>query len=99
MAGPERVAVLEGRVAELSQVFEGIQAQLRGFEERVDRRFEGVDRRFEGIDRRFESIDLRFGDLNHRLETLDAKISRFFMWAVGVQVMMWTAVVGAILAR
>jgi hypothetical protein len=103
MAGQERVAVLEGRVAELSQVFEGIQAQLRGFEERVDRRFEGVDRRFdnqfEGVDRRFEGIDRRFDDLNHRLETLDAKISRFFMWAVGVQVMMWTAVVGAILAR
>jgi hypothetical protein len=92
MAGQERVAVLEGRVAELSQVFDGIQTQLRGFEERVDRRFEGVDRRFEGIDRRFDGID-------RRLETLDAKISRFFMWAVGVQVMMWTAVVGAILAR
>ena len=92
MAGQERVAVLEGRVAELSKVFEGIQAQARGFEERVDRRFEGIDRRFEGVDRRFD-------DVNRRLEALDAKMSRFFMWAVGVQVMMWTAVVGAILAR
>ncbi len=92
MAGQERIALLEGRVAELSQVFEGMQAQLRGFEERTDRRFEGIDRRFDAIDRRFD-------DVNRRVDTLDAKVTRFFMWAVGVQVMMWTAVVGAILAR
>ena len=50
MAVPERVSVLAGRVGELSQVFEGVQAQIRAFEERVDRRFEGTDRRLEALD-------------------------------------------------
>ena len=99
MAGQERVTLLEGRVAELSQVFEGIQAQLRGFEERMDRRFEGVDRRFEAVDRRFEGIDRRFDDLSRRADGLDAKATKLFMWAVGVQVMLFTATIGAILAK
>lgn len=63
MAVQDRVAVLEGRVAEHSQIFDGIQAQVRAFEERVDRRFEGVDR---------------------RLNDIDAKESRHFLWLVGL---------------
>lgn len=77
--------MLEGRVAELSQVFEGIQAQLTGFEERVDRRFDTFERRFE--------------DVNRRIDSLDGKASRLFMWAVGIQVMLFTATIGAILAK
>jgi hypothetical protein len=50
VAVQERVALLEGRVGELSQAFEGVQAQIRAFEERVDRRFEGTDRRIEALD-------------------------------------------------
>ena len=77
--------MLEGRVAELSQVFDGIQAQLKGFEERVDRRFDAFERRFE--------------DVNRRIDSLDGKATRLFMWAVGIQVMLFTATIGAILAR
>lgn len=77
--------MLEGRVAELSQVFEGIQTQLKGFEERVDRRLEAFERRFE--------------EVNGRIENLDGKATRLFMWAVGVQVMLFTATIGAILAK
>ena len=78
MAVLEWVALLEGRVGELSQVFDGMQAQIRTFEERVDRRFEGVDR---------------------RIDALDAKMSRQFMWLVGLHVMTLTAIIGALLAR
>ena len=59
-------------------MFDGIQAQIRTFEERVDRRFDGTDR---------------------RVEALDAKMSRQFMWIVGLHVMTLTAVIGALLAR
>jgi hypothetical protein len=55
-----------------------VQAQIRAFEERVDRRFEGVDR---------------------RIDALDAKMSRQFMWLVGLHVMTLTAILGAFLAR
>ena len=77
--------MLEGRVTELSQVFDGIQTQLKGFEERVDRRFDAFERRFE--------------DVNRRIDGLDGKATRLFMWAVGIQVMLFTATIGAILAR
>ena len=50
MAVQERVALLEGRVTEFSQRFDGLQAQIRAFEERVDRRFEGTDRRIDALD-------------------------------------------------
>ena len=78
MAVQERVALLEGQVGELSHVFEGMQAQIRAFEERVDRRFEGTGR---------------------RIDALDGKVSRQFMWLVGLHVMTLTAIIGALLAR
>ena len=56
----------------------GVQAQIRAFEERVDRRFEGTDR---------------------RIDALDSKMSRHFMWLVGLHVMTLTAIIGALLAR
>jgi len=55
-----------------------MQAQIRAFEERVDRRFEGTDR---------------------RIDALDGKMSRQFMWLVGLHVMTLTAIIGALLAR
>ena len=92
MAGQERVAVLEGGVTELSRVFAGIQAQLKGFEERIDRRFDGFERRLEDLNRRFD-------DVNRRIDNVDGKATKLFMWAVGVQVMLFTATIGAILAK
>lgn len=75
--------------------FDLVDRRLAGMDERleaVDRRFESQDRRFESFDRRFESVDRRF-------ESLDDKISRQFVWVVGVQVTTLVAVVGALLAR
>jgi hypothetical protein len=46
----QRVSFLEGRVTELSQAIDRLQASLAGFEHRVDRRFEGVDRRLDALD-------------------------------------------------
>jgi hypothetical protein len=50
VAVQERVALLGGRVTEFSQRFDGIESQMRAFEERVDRRFEGTDRRIDALD-------------------------------------------------
>jgi hypothetical protein len=58
----------------------------------MDARFDLVERRFEAIDRRFERVDRRF-------ELLDDKLSRHFLWIVGIQVTTLVAIVGALLTR
>jgi hypothetical protein len=75
----ERLAYLEGRVEDHSQMVNGIREALASLETRMDRRFEQIDRRFEQIDRRFEQVDQRF-------DALDAKMSRQFVWLVGAVV-------------
>ena len=64
---------------------------IRGLEHRVDARFEAIDRRFEAIDRRFDTIE-------RRIDVLDDKVSRQFVWLVGLQVTTLVATVGALAA-
>jgi hypothetical protein len=71
----ERLARLEARVEEHSQLFGTMREALVAFEHRMDVRFDGIERRFDGVDRRFEVIDRRF-------ETLDTK----FVWLIGLYV-------------
>ena len=87
----ERVAYLEGRVEEHGQMINGVREAVSSLERRMDARFEAIDRRFEAIDRRFEAIDLR-------LDAMDGKISRQFVWLVGIQVMTLAAVVTSLAA-
>lgn len=62
----------------------------------MDRRFEGVDRRFEALERRLDGLDQK---LDQRTDALDQKISRQFVWLVGVQATTLVALIGALLAR
>ncbi|MGH9238031.1 MAG: hypothetical protein ACRD3G_08330 [Vicinamibacterales bacterium] len=71
----ERLAKLEARVDEHSQLFVTMRETLVAFEHRMDGRFDVIERRFDAIDRRFETIDRRF-------ETLDTK----FVWLIGLYV-------------
>jgi hypothetical protein len=81
----ERIAFLEGRVVEHSQRLDDIREAIVHLEHRMDRRFEMVDQRFLGLDQ--------------RIDTLDGKLSRQFMWIVGVQVTTLVAIVAALMAR
>lgn len=81
----ERVAYLEGQVSEQSSALLEVRDTVRSLEQRMDSRFEAVDRRFDTVDRRIDS--------------LDDKVSRQFVWLVGIQVTILVAVVGALLAR
>ena len=81
----ERVAYLEGQVSEQSHAQREIRDAVRSVEHRVDARFEAVDRRFDAVDRRIDS--------------LDDKVSRQFVWMVGIQVTTLVAIVGALPAR
>jgi len=81
----ERVAYLEGQVNEQSHAHLDIRDAVRSLEHRVDARFEAIDRRFDTVDR--------------RLDSLDDKVSRQFVWLVGIQVTTLVAIVTALLAR
>ncbi len=82
----ERVAFLEGKVEEHSRGFGELRGMVAQLAQKVDRRFEAVDRRFEALEQR---LDLKVG-------ALDQKMSRQFVWIVGVQVAILLAVVGAL---
>jgi len=109
----ERVAFLEGRVVEHSHMLDGIREAIVHLEQRMDRRFElleqrftgldsrfvSIDQRFAAIDQRFASVDQRLNALDMRIDGLDAKMSRQFMWLVGIQVTTLVAIVAALVAR
>jgi uncharacterized coiled-coil protein SlyX len=92
----ERVAFLEGRIEEHAVTINGIREAIASLEARMDRRFEAIDRRFEQIEQRFAGIDQRFIGLDLRLDGLDAKISRQFVWLVGIMLTMLIAVIGGL---
>ena len=95
----ERVAYIEGQVSEQSHAMVEVREAVRMLEHRVDGRFEAMDRRFEAIDRRFEAVDRRFDTVDRRIDALDEKLSRYFVWLVGLQVTTLVAIVGALLTR
>ena len=102
----ERVAYIEGQVSEQSHAMIEVRDAVRHLELRLDARFESVDRRFqaidgrfESIDHRFEAVDRRFDVVDRRIDGLDDKVSRQFLWLVGIQVTTLVAVVGALLSR
>ena len=81
----ERVAYLEGRVGEQSRAIEGVRDAVVQLEQRVHAFEERVDRRFEGVER--------------RLDGLEEKMTRYFVWLVGMQVTTLAAVVAALVGR
>jgi hypothetical protein len=95
----ERVAFIEGQVSEQSHAMIEVREAVRMLEHRIDGRFEAMDRRFEAIDRRFEAVDRRFDTVDRRIDALDEKLSRYFVWLVGLQVTTLVAIVGALLTR
>jgi chromosome segregation ATPase len=70
---------------------------LDGRFEAIDRRFEAVDRRFDAIDQRFAAIDRRFHDLEGLIASLDQKLSRQFLWTMGVLTTVFVSVIGTLL--
>ena len=93
-------------MSEQSHALVEVREAIRSLERRMDARFDGVedrfpgiDRRFEAVDRRFDAVDRRFDGVDRRIDLLDEKVSRQFVWLVGLQVTTLVAIVGALLAR
>ena len=92
----ERVAFLEGRVTEHTRGIDGLREAMASLEARMDRRFEGVDRRFESLEQRLHAFEDRVG---RRFDDLDAKISRHFVWLVGIVVTAMAAMLAAVIGK
>ena len=106
----EPVRHLERQVVEHSNHISSVREAVASLEARMERRFEQVDRRFEQIDRRFEQVDQRFLSLETRLDNrflglegridaLDSKLSRHFLWLVGIVVTAMAAMLVTVATR
>jgi len=85
-SGGERMATLGERIAAVEGDVREQRVRTAGMKEEIANLRLDMNARFDAIDRRFESVD-------RRLDLLDAKMSRQFVWLVGVQVMTLAAVV------
>ena len=79
----ERLAFVEGRVAEYSQMFSDLREAIAGLERRMDARFTQVEARLDRLEGRFDQL---------RVE-----MSRNFRWVVGIQVTTLITVVATLL--
>ncbi|MDA2925193.1 hypothetical protein MYX65_11195, partial [Acidobacteria bacterium AH-259-L09] len=82
----ERVAYLEGKVKEHSRGFGELREAIRHLDEKVDRFREELAARISEMD----------GRLNARIDAVDQKVSRHFVWLVGIQIAVLLAVIGAL---
>jgi hypothetical protein len=83
-----RVTSVEDHVMDHVQTFDLFREEVRG-------RFSGVDLRLHHLDGRMERLE---GRMERRFELMDAKISRQFVWLVGLQVTTMATVVAALAA-
>jgi len=91
----ERVAYIEGQMAEQSHAFLAMRESLKEIGQRIDR----VEQRIDRVEQRIDRIEQRIDRIEHRIDALDEKMSRQFLWLVGIQVTTLVAVVGAMLSR
>jgi uncharacterized protein (DUF3084 family) len=93
---------MDRRFELIEQRFTGLDSRFVSIDQRfeaIDRRFAAIDQRFAAIDQRFAVVDQRLSALDMRIDGLDAKMSRQFMWLVGIQVTTLVAIVAALVAR
>lgn len=91
----ERIAYIEGQMAEQAHTFLAIRDALKGIDQTIDRVEHHIDR----VEHRIDRVEQRIDRLEHRIDGLDDKMSRQFLWLVGIQITTLVAVVGAVLSR
>jgi len=97
----ERVAYLEGKVEEQSQLGGQLRELILHLDQKVDRFREALSNRIDALDQKVdrfrEELAAANNATNSRIDALDQKVSRQFIWLVGIQVAVLLAVVGALL--
>ena len=96
----ERLAFVEGRMTEQSQTFLEIRDEMREMRGEMRgemREMRGEMREMRG-EMRAEILDIR-GELRDAIRRLDDRMSRQFMWLVGIQITTLAAIVVALISR
>ncbi len=78
----ERLAFLEGRVAEQSQMFSDLTGAMASMEQRIEARLNRIDDRLVRMDGRFAEVQL--------------ELSKQLRWVVGIQVTTLITIVAAL---
>ena len=73
---------------------EELAARITNLEESVNERINGLE---QSVNERFSAVEDRIQAVSDRIDALDEKVSRQFVWLVGIQVTVPVAVVGALL--
>jgi tetrahydromethanopterin S-methyltransferase subunit B len=71
-------------------------AHLEGHMNELSQRLSGVEAAIRHLEQR---TDTRFDSVDRRFDALDAKMSRQFMWLVGIQITTLVAIVVALISR
>ncbi len=104
----ERVAYLEGKVEDHSRGFGEIRDQVTNVDGHVlalDQKVDGfrteLASRIDGVGVRVDTLDQKIDrfreELASRIDAVDRKVSRQFVWLVGIQVALLLSVIGALL--
>ena len=91
----ERVAYLEGKVEEHSRGYAELREMIIHLDQKVDRFREELRARIDGLEQRLMG---RLDTTNGRIDALDEKFSRYFLWIIAIQITILLAVIGALLA-
>jgi len=92
----ERVAFLEGQVSEQPHALPELRDSVRQLEQGMRHLEQRMEARFDSFEQR---IDARLAGVDRRIDGLEDKVSRQFVWTVGVQVTTFVAIVAALLSR
>jgi len=92
----ERVAYLEGKVEEHSRGFGELREMVIHLDQKVDRFREELSQQIHVTNQRIDALDQR---LTGRLDVLDEKFSRYFLWTIGIQITVLLAVIVALAGK
>ena len=98
----ERLAFVEGRMTEHSQMFPDLREAMGRLERQLDGRLDRMGNRLDRMDDRLDRMEGRLDRLEARLDAglseLRTAMTRHFQWIVGIQVTTLVTVVATLLA-
>ena len=92
---------VDGFRTELASRIDGVGVRVDTLDQKIDRFREELASRIDAVDQRIGSVDQKFDrfreELASRIDAVDRKVSRQFVWLVGIQVALLLSVIGALL--
>ena len=97
----ERVAYLEGKVEEHSKAWDEVREELRSIHSRIDALSARIDSLADSFNDRIDALTKSFNEridrTNARIDELDRKFSRYFLWIFGIQITILLSIIATLL--